>query len=74
MQRLKNALEQLDEMITALEDRIGIDAAVRKEAQKKNEEQLKQSRARETQLLGAAQRVAARLDQTIEHVERVMRN
>ncbi len=74
MQRLKTALEQLDEMITALEDRIGLDASVRKEAMKKSEEQLKQSRAREAQVLAVAQKVAARLDKAIEHVEHVVRN
>jgi hypothetical protein len=74
MQRLKNALEQLDEMISALEDRIGIDAAGRMESQKKHDEQLKMSRAREAQVLAVAQKVAARLDKTIEQVERVIRN
>lgn len=74
MQRLKNALEQLDEMISALEDRIGLDASNRKELLRKSEEQLKQSRARETQVLAVAQKVAARLDKTIQHVEHVIRN
>lgn len=74
MQRLKNALEQLDEMISALEDRIGLDTSARKESFRKNEEILKLSRAREAQVLAVAQKVAARLDKTIEHVERVMRN
>ncbi len=74
MQRLKNALEELDEMITALEDRVGLDAATRKETLKKTEEQLKLSRAREAQVLAVAQKVAARLDRTIQHVENVVRN
>ncbi len=74
MQRLKTALEQLDEMISALEDRIGLDAAARQEAQKKQTEQLKLSRAREANVLAVAQKVATRLDQTIEHVERIIRN
>ena len=74
MQRLKNALEQLDEMISALEDRIGLDASTRKDTIKKSEEQLKQSRAREAQVLAIAQKVAARLDKAIEHVEHVVRN
>lgn len=74
MQRLKSALEQLDEMITALEDRIGIDVSVRKEALKRSDDLLKQSRAREAQVLAVAQKVAARLDKAIEHVENVVRN
>jgi hypothetical protein len=74
MQRLKIALEQLDEMISALEDRIGLDTSSRKETQKKMDETLKASRAREAQALAVAQKVAARLDKTIGHVERVMRS
>ncbi len=74
MQRLKTALEQLDEMISALEDRIGLDAAARQDALKKQSEQLKLSRAREANVLAVAQKVATRLDQTIEHVERIVRN
>jgi len=74
MQRLKTALEQLDEMISALEDRIGLDAASRQDALKKQAEQLRLSRAREANVLAVAQKVATRLDQTIEHVERIMRN
>ena len=74
MQRLKTALEQLDEMISALEDRIGLDAATRQDALKKQAEQLKVSRAREANVLAVAQKVATRLDQTIEHVERIIRN
>jgi len=74
MQRLKTALEQLDEMISALEDRIGLDATSRTETRKKIDEALKASRAREAQVLAVTQKVAARLDKTIDHVERVMRS
>ncbi|MDD5586672.1 MAG: hypothetical protein PHY92_06940 [Alphaproteobacteria bacterium] len=73
MKRLKNALEQLDEMISSLEDRIGLDTSSRREAQKKQDEVLKQSRAREAQALAVTQKVAARLDKTIQHVETVLR-
>jgi hypothetical protein len=74
MQRLKTALEQLDEMISALEDRVILDASARQEAQKKQADILKSSRAREANMLAVAQKVASRLDQTIEHVERIVRN
>jgi hypothetical protein len=74
MNRLKTALEQLDEMISALEDRIGVDASSKLEAQRKHAEQLKLSRSREANVLAIAQKVATRLDQTIEHVENVLRN
>jgi hypothetical protein len=73
MKRLKTALEQLDEMISSLEDRIGLDASSRRETQKKQDELLKQSRSREAQVLGVTQKVAARLDKTIQHVETVLR-
>jgi hypothetical protein len=74
MKRLKTALEQLDEMISSLEDRIGLDTSSRREFQRKQEDQLKQSRAREAQVLAVAQKVAARLDKTIQHVETVLRD
>ena len=73
MQRLKTALEELDDMITALEERIGLDASSRRDSLKKQDEQIKQSRAREAQVVAIAQKVAARLDKTIEHVETVLR-
>jgi hypothetical protein len=74
MKRLKTALEQLDEMISSLEDRIGLDTSSRREFQRKQEDQLKQSRAREAQVLAVAQKVAARLHKTIQHVETVLRD
>ena len=74
MNRLKTALEQLDEMISALEDRIGMDVSSKIETQKKQAEQLRLSRAREANVLAVAQKVATRLDQTIQHVENVLRN
>ena len=73
MRRLKAALEQLDEMISALEDRVGLDSTTRRDALKKQDEHLRQSRAREAQVMAVAQKVAARLDKTIEHVETVLR-
>ena len=74
MNRLKSALERLDETISTLEDRVGIDAAMRQDHQKKQAELLKQSRLREAQVLAVAQKVATRLDQTIQHVERVLKD
>ncbi|NTU76649.1 MAG: hypothetical protein HGA90_02385 [Alphaproteobacteria bacterium] len=74
MQRLKAALERLDEMISTLEDKIGLDSATHYETQKKHAEILKASRAREANLLAVTQKVATRLDQTIEHVENVLRS
>jgi len=73
MEKLRQALEALDEAIFALEDKVGMDAAARREAQKKQADLFKQSRAREIELLATTQKVAARLDQTIEHVERILR-
>lgn len=74
MNRLKTALEQLDEMISALEDRMGVDAYSKLETQKKQAEQLRLSRSREANVLAIAQKVATRLDQTIQHVENVLRD
>lgn len=72
MKRLKIALERLDESISDLEDKIGIDAASRAENQKKQAELIKMSKAREASALAIAQKVALRLDQTIERVEKVI--
>jgi hypothetical protein len=74
MQRLKQKLEELDEVLFALEDKIGGDSASRREASKKYNELLKQLRAREAGVMAVAQKVASRLDQTIEHVENVLRH
>lgn len=74
MNRLKDALERLDETISLLEDKVGLDASARAEAQRKHNEWMKQSRAREATVLAVAQKVALRLDQTIEHVEKVLKS
>ncbi|MER2520779.1 MAG: hypothetical protein ABTQ34_08865 [Bdellovibrionales bacterium] len=72
MQRLKNALEALDEALYVLDDQVGIDRGSRQENFKKHMELLKQVRAREANILAVAQKVASRLDQTIEHVEGIL--
>lgn len=74
MQRLKQKLEELDEVLFALEDKVGSDTTARREASKKYNELLKQIRAREAGVMAVAQKVASRLDQTIEHVENVLRH
>ncbi len=74
MKRLKIALERLDESISDLEDKVGIDAASRTENQKKQAEIMKMSRSREANVLAIAQKVALRLDQTIEHVENIIKH
>lgn len=73
MKRLKAALEKLDETISDLEDKVGLDAANRAESQKKLAEIMKQGRAREASLMAVAQKVALRLDQTIDHVEKILK-
>ncbi len=72
MERLRQALEDLDEAIFLLEDKIALDASHRRETVKRQAEITKQSRLREVEVLGIAQKIAARLDQTIEHVERIV--
>ncbi len=74
MQRLKAALENLDEMITALEDKVLHDVETRRDYQKKQNEMLKVSRNREANIMAVAQKVATRLDQSITHVEHVLRD
>lgn len=74
MQRLKQKLEELDEVLFALEDKVGIDGASRREAAKKYNELLKQIRAREAGAVAVAQKVASRLDQVINHVEAIVRH
>lgn len=73
MKSLKAALENLDESISDLEDRVGVDAKVRLVAQKKQADLMKQSHAREAGTLAVAQKVALRLDQAIEHVEKILK-
>ncbi|MFA4994956.1 MAG: hypothetical protein WC521_06610 [Bdellovibrionales bacterium] len=72
MERLKQALEELDEAIFVLEDRVLFDASNRRETLKKQNEIFKQGRQREVEILATTQKVAARLDHTIEHVERIL--
>ena len=74
MERLKQALEELDEALFALEDRVTLVAADRSETLKKQNEIFKQGRQREVEIMATTQKVAARLDHTIEHVERILRN
>lgn len=74
MKNLKAALEKLDETISDLEDRVGMDAETRTIAKKKQADLMKQSRSRESNVLAVAQKVALRLDQTIEHVEKILKN
>lgn len=73
MERLKQNLEALDEAIFALEDRVGLSHLTRQEVVKKQADLLKESRTREAKVLATAQKVAARLDQTIEHLETALR-
>ena len=72
MERLKQALEDLDEAIFALEDRLVLDASAHRDAAKKQADMVKQARAREAEVLAMSQKLAARIDDTIEHVERVL--
>ena len=74
MQRLRESLENLDEALSDLEDRIGLDRTRQSAFAKKQAEILKVSRAREAGALAVAQKVAARLDQTIASVEHIIRH
>jgi hypothetical protein len=74
MEKLKQALEDLDEAIFALEDRLALEAVNRRETVKRQSDITKQSRLREVEVLAISQKVAARLDHTIEHVERILSN
>lgn len=73
MKRLKAALEQLDEAISTLEDKVGADLSTRAESQRKIADILKQGKAREAGLMAVTQKVALRLDQTIEQVEKILK-
>lgn len=74
MERLKNALEALDETIFDLEHKVGIEKSSFRDTVKKQTEIVKQIRTREANLMAVTQKVAARLDQAIEHVERIIRH
>ena len=72
MERLKQALEELDEALFALEDKFVLDSTNRRETLKRQNDIFKQQRQREVEILATTQKVAARLDHTIEHVERIL--
>lgn len=74
MQRLKAALEALDEIISELEDKVELNTATRRADLKKQSEVIKLSQNREASVFAAAQKVASRLDHTINHIERVLRD
>jgi hypothetical protein len=74
MERLKNALEALDETIFDLEHKVGIEKSSYRDTVKKQSELVKQIRAREANIMAAAQKVASRLDQAIDHVEHILRH
>lgn len=74
MKRLKEALEALDAIISGLEDRIEAEQAERQFEAKKSSEALRNARGREATVLAVAQKVATRLDQTIDRVERVLKD
>jgi vacuolar-type H+-ATPase subunit F/Vma7 len=74
MERLRNALEALDETIFDLEHKVGIEKTSYRETVKKQSEIVKQIRTREASLMAVTQKVASRLDQAIEHVERIIRH
>lgn len=74
MQRLKAALESLDERISELEDKIERDATARFTEGKKHADAIKQSRVREANAIAVAQKVATRIDHTITRVEHILRD
>jgi len=74
MERLRNALEALDEMIFDLEHKVGLDKANARETAKKQSDIFKQIRAREANVMAVAQKVASRLDQAITNVEHIIRH
>jgi hypothetical protein len=74
MERLKNALEALDETVFDLEHKVGIEKSSYRDTLKKQSELVKQIRSREANILAAAQKVASRLDQAIDNVERILRH
>jgi hypothetical protein len=72
MERLKQALEDLDEALFALEDKFALDTTNRRETARRQADASKQSHGREVEVLAMTQKVATRLDQAIEHVERII--
>jgi hypothetical protein len=74
MERLKNALEALDEAIFDLEHKLGMQKQNHRDTAKKQTDIVKQIRAREASVLAVTQKVAARLDQAIQHVENIVRH
>ncbi len=73
MERLKDALEALDETIFDLEHKVGLVKADARETAKRQDEIFRQLRTREANAVTAAQKIAARLDQAIANVEQIIR-
>lgn len=74
MQRLKAALELLDHEISALEARLEMANFQRAEAMRKQTEIVRISKSREAKTAASSQKVAARLDKTINAVEDLLRD
>lgn len=74
MEQLKQKLEELDEAIFALEDKIGVSNGTQQESLKEQARLLKESRSREASTIAVAQKIAGRLDQAIQHVEGILRH
>ncbi|MDX2028455.1 MAG: hypothetical protein SFW62_07450 [Alphaproteobacteria bacterium] len=74
MERLKQKLEELDETIFSLEDKIGLSNGTQRDSLKEQTRLLKESRAREAGTLAIAQKAASRLDQAIQHLEGILRH
>jgi hypothetical protein len=67
-------MDRLNETIFDLEHKVGIEKHSYRETVKKQSELVKQIRSREANVMAAAQKVAARLDQVIDHVESIVRH
>lgn len=74
MQKLRAALEHLHEDLEGLELAFGEGKAGLEESLSRQAEALKLSRGREAHAMALAQKVAARLDQAIARVERVLKD
>ncbi len=74
MERLKNAMEALDETIFDLEHKVGLQKSTYRDTFKKQSELFKEIRAREANMMAVTQKVASRLDQAISHVENILRH
>ncbi|MCL2474399.1 MAG: hypothetical protein FWF23_05840 [Alphaproteobacteria bacterium] len=74
MQKLKKALEELDEVLFSLEDKVALEVESYIGFRRRYDDMVRTIRQKEADFAATTKSISARLDNTIEHVERILRN